>query len=190
MNWFYVYKSQEEGYILTGIPLCKVLAFTEFWTCDLLTQIFFDLQLHLPIMIWPFAWLHTSAHTSAQYSGGTALLQSLASCPEHSPGSPRACTPWKSLPPICLAYMLPQQSPALGSVSSTWSSQEVSHPSTIQAQCRLTALFKWELVFLTWHGLLGNFYNQNYCRPVKSWKYKWEESKRLFWTSRRGLETS
>ena len=90
---------------------------------------------------WPVLW-------------GTALQQSPASCLEHSPDFPRACTPWKSLPPICLAYMLPQWSPALVFVSSTWSSQAVSHPSTIQAQCCLTSELKWELVFPTWHGPL------------------------------------
>jgi hypothetical protein len=90
---------------------------------------------------WPVLW-------------GTAFQQSPASCPEHSPDFPRACTPWKSLPPICLAYMLPQRSPALVFVSSTWSSQAVTHPSTIQAQCCLTSVFEWELVFPTWHGPL------------------------------------
>ena len=69
---------------------------------------------------WPVLW-------------GTALQQSPANCLEHSPDFPRACTPWKSLPPICLAHMLPQRSPALVFFSSTWSSQMVSHPSTIQA---------------------------------------------------------
>ena len=39
-------------------------------------------------------------------------------------------------------------------VSSTWSFQAVSHPSTIQAECCLTSVFKWELVFPTWHGPL------------------------------------
>ena len=34
MNWYRVYKSQEEGYILTDIPQRKVLAGTKFWTCE------------------------------------------------------------------------------------------------------------------------------------------------------------
>ena len=59
MNWCCVYKSQEEGYVLVEIQLWKVLAGTEFWTCDLLTQIFFDLQPNLPYSNWPFSWLHT-----------------------------------------------------------------------------------------------------------------------------------
>ena len=32
---------------------------TESQTCDLPTQIVFDLRLHLPYRIWPFSWLHT-----------------------------------------------------------------------------------------------------------------------------------
>ena len=48
---------------------------------------------------WPVLW-------------GTALQQSPASCLEHSPDFCRAGTTWKSLPPICLAYKLPRQSPA------------------------------------------------------------------------------
>ena len=88
----------------------------------------------------------------------TALQQLPASCPEHSPDFPRACMPWKSLPPICLAYMLPQRDPALVFVSSTWSSRGVSHPSTIQSQCCLTSVFEWELVLPTWHGPLARFY--------------------------------
>ena len=48
---------------------------------------------------------------------------------------------------ICLAYMLPQRSPALVFGSSTWSSLVVSHPSTIQAQCCLTSVFEWELFY-------------------------------------------
>ena len=47
MHWYCVCKSQEKGYILTEIPLRRVLAGTEFQTCDLLTQIFFSLQPHL-----------------------------------------------------------------------------------------------------------------------------------------------
>ena len=38
-----------------------------------------------------------------------------------------------------------------GFVSSTRSSQAVSHLSTILAQCCLTSVFKWELMFPTWH---------------------------------------
>ena len=47
-----------------------------------------------------------------------------------------------------------QQSPTLVFVTSTCSSQAVSHPRTIQAQCCLTSVFKWELVFPTWNGPL------------------------------------
>ena len=35
----------------------KVLADSEFWICDLPTQIFFALHPHLPYRIWPFSWL-------------------------------------------------------------------------------------------------------------------------------------
>ena len=58
--------------------------------------------------------------------------------------------PWKSSPPIWLVSMLPQWSPALVFVRSTWSSLAVYHPSTIKAQCCLTTVFEWELVFPTW----------------------------------------
>ena len=63
---------RKKGYILSEIPQWKVLAGTEFWTCDPPPpQIFFDLQLHLPYRIWPFSWLHTvEPHWSGQYSGG------------------------------------------------------------------------------------------------------------------------
>ena len=47
MNWYCGYKSQEEGYILTEIPQWRVLAGTEFWTCDPPTQIFFDLHSYI-----------------------------------------------------------------------------------------------------------------------------------------------
>ena len=40
MNWYCVYKSQEEGYILMKIPRQNVLGGAGFWTCDLPTQIF------------------------------------------------------------------------------------------------------------------------------------------------------
>ena len=51
-------------------PQQRVLAGTKFWTCDLLTQIFFKLQPYLPYRIWPFSWLHTvRPHSSGQYSG-------------------------------------------------------------------------------------------------------------------------
>ena len=40
MNWYCVYKPLEEGGILTEIPQRKVLSGTEFWTCDLPTQIY------------------------------------------------------------------------------------------------------------------------------------------------------
>ena len=68
--------------------------------------------------------------------------------PRFAPRPGQFFMPWKSLLPICLAYMLPQWSPALVFVSSTWSLQEVSHPSTIQAQCCLTSGFP------KWHGPL------------------------------------
>ena len=78
---------------------------------------------------WPVLW-------------GTTLQQSPASCPDHSQDFLRT-------------HLLgSQKKPALVFVSSTWSSQVVSHPSTILAQCCLTSVWKWELVFPTWHGPL------------------------------------
>ena len=47
MNLNCVYKSQEKGYFLMEIPQRRVLAGIEFRTCDLLTQIFLDLQPYL-----------------------------------------------------------------------------------------------------------------------------------------------
>ena len=48
---------------------------------------------------------------------------------------------------LCLALM--QQSLILVFDISTWSSQAVSHPSTIQAKWCLTSMLKWELMFPT-----------------------------------------
>ena len=85
---------------------------------------------------------------------GTALQQAERNTVQTFP---RACKPWKSLPSICLAYMFPQRSPALVFVRSAWSSQVVSHPSTIQAKFCLTSVFDWELVVTTWHGRFLKF---------------------------------
>ena len=46
-------------HFLTEIPQRRVLAGTKFWACDLLAQIFFDLQPYLRYRIWPFSWLQT-----------------------------------------------------------------------------------------------------------------------------------
>ena len=71
MDWCCAFKWQEEGYILTEIPHGRILAGTEFWTCDLLIQIFLDLQPCLPYRIWPFSWLHVvGPHSSSKFSGG------------------------------------------------------------------------------------------------------------------------
>ena len=112
MNWYCVYKSQEEGYILTEIAQQRVLAGTEFWTCDLLTQIFFNLQPYLPYRIWPFSWLHTvGPHSNGQYSGGplcSSRQQAVRNTVHTFPGPVCLERVW---PPICFAYMLPQRSP-------------------------------------------------------------------------------
>ena len=86
-----------------------------FWTCDLPTQIFFwfvglpslqDLAIFMaPHSLAPFKW---------PVLWRTTLQQSPARCREHSQDFPWVCMPWQSLLPICLAYMLPQRSPALG----------------------------------------------------------------------------
>ena len=70
---------------------------------------------HLPYRNRPF---HGSTG-SGLFIRGSTLQQLPASCPEHSPDFSRACRPWKSLPPICWALMLLQQSGVLGFVSST-----------------------------------------------------------------------
>ena len=72
--------------------------------------------------------VHFGPHSSGQYSGGPlwsgrqpAVWNPVQTCP----------TPLRLervLPPICLAYLLPQQSPALVFVNSTRSYQ-VGHPS-------------------------------------------------------------
>ena len=65
-NWYCVYKSKEEGYILMKIPQKSVLAGTKFWASNLLTKIFFDLKPYLPYRIWPFSWLHmVGSHRSS-----------------------------------------------------------------------------------------------------------------------------
>ena len=64
---------------------------------------------HLAIFMAP----HGRAHLIGQYSEVPLCKQLPASCPEHSHDFSRACTLWNSLPPIWLAYMLPQLSPAL-----------------------------------------------------------------------------
>ena len=119
-----------------------------------------------PVNLWPkssliysrtfitgFDHFHGSTR-SAQALWRIASHQSQKSCQEHSQNFSRACIPWKRLAAICLAYMLPLCSPALVFVSSTWSSQVVTHPNTIQAQCCLTSVFELERVFPTCHGPL------------------------------------
>ena len=99
MNWYCVYKSQEEGYILTEIPQQRVFTGNEFQTCDLPTQIFFDLEPYILYRIWPFSWLHMvgprtlgdrfAAVASKQYGTQSRLSQSLYTLKEfaaHLPG--------------------------------------------------------------------------------------------------------
>ena len=95
-------------------------------------------------------FIHGSTLLGPIQVASTILEQSPTSCQEQSPDF----TPWKSLPLICLAYMLLLPSPALVFVSSTLSYQAASHPSTIQAQCFLTSVLEWELVIPTGHGPL------------------------------------
>ena len=70
---------------------------------------------------------------------------------------------WKSLLPICWAYMLP----ALFFVHSTWSSQVVSHPSTILAQSCWTSVFKCELVFKAEPHIILGVTNANWLVLAK-----------------------
>ena len=115
---------------------------------------FLALQPLLPYRIWPFSWLHTvGPHSSGQYSGGPPFSDHQQAVWNTVQTFPEPVRLERDLPPICLADMLPQRSPALVFVSSTRSSQTVSHPSTILAQCCLTSVFLWELVFPTWHRL-------------------------------------
>ena len=136
---------------LTEIPRWRILAGAEFQTVTFRPR-FLALQPHLPYRVLAiFMAPHGRAHSSGQCSGGPhwsdhqqAIWNTVQTCPE-SVRLERVCRP------ICLAYMLPQRSSALVFVSSTRSSQAVTHPSTILAQCCLTSVFKWELVFPTWH---------------------------------------
>ena len=95
---------------------------------NLPTHMIFNLQPYLTYWNWPFSWLHTVGPVL----WGTSLQQLPASCHEHSPDFPRTCMPWKTH--ISLAYLLPPATGPSFFVSSFWSSQTVSHPSTIQAQ--------------------------------------------------------
>ena len=93
-----------------------------------------DLAIFMALHGWaPFKWLFSNRQQAVRYTVQTF--------PEP------IRTPWKSLPPVCLAFMLPQHSPVLVFGWSTWSSQAVCHPSTIQAQCCLISVFECELVF-------------------------------------------
>ena len=86
----------------------------KFWTCDLLTQVFFDLQLHLPYSIWPFSSPHTvRPHSSGQYSR-VPLCSSLQQAVWNTVQTflEPVCLE-RVLQPICLAYMLPQRRPAM-----------------------------------------------------------------------------
>ena len=78
----------------------------------------------LPHRIWPFLCLHAvRPHSSGQYSG------------------------W----PLFSDHYLRGWYAAAAEPRSTRSFQAVSHPSTILAQCCLTSVFIWELLFPTWH---------------------------------------
>ena len=74
-----------------------------------------------------------------------------------------AVTALKEFAARLLGLHAPEQTPALVCVTSTWSSQEVSHPRTIQAQCCLTSVFKWDLAFPTWHAPL-TYKVEVFCR--------------------------
>ena len=168
MNWNRVYKSEEEGLILTETPRWKFLAGAEIRTVTIRPR-FLALQPLLPYRIWPFSWLHTvGPHSSGQYSGGPPFSDHQQAVWNTVQTFPEPVRLERDLPPICLADMLPQRSPALVFVSSTRSSQTVSHPSTILAQCCLTSVFLWELVFPTWQGPLSNILLFAGIQPIKS----------------------
>ena len=67
MNWFCAYKSQEEGEILTHNLKWKTQAGARFWTCNLLTHIFKDLQPLLSYRIRHFMAPHSWALSSATF---------------------------------------------------------------------------------------------------------------------------
>ena len=109
----------------------KVLVGTLFCTSHHLTQIFFRSGLAI------FTWYEP--HSSGQLQG---VWNTFHTYPE----------------PECLEQICRQSNWLTRShngawlwflSSSTWSSPAVSHPSTIQAQCCLTSVFEWELVFPT-----------------------------------------
>ena len=128
---------------------------------------------------WPVLW-------------GTTFQWSPASSLEHSPDFPRACTPWKRFAAHLLGWYAPATEPGFGFVSNTRSSQAVSHPSTILAQCCLTSVFLWELVFPTWQGPLTlkiPFSRANgRLKNFLSWSSKIVES--YFWGVTRRLKLS
>ena len=86
----------------------------KFWACDLLTQVFLDLQPHLPYSIWRFSWQHTvRPHSSGQYSR-VPLRSSLQQAVWNTVQTfPEPVCLERVLEPICLAYMLPQRRPAM-----------------------------------------------------------------------------
>ena len=98
----------------------------------------------LPYRIRLFSWLHTvGLHSSGQYPVGplcSSRQQPVRNAVQtflESVRLERVCRP--SAWPTC-------------SCNGAWSSQVVSHLSTIQAQCCLTSVFEWGLVFPKWHG--------------------------------------
>ena len=102
-----------------------------------------DSNRHLPTQIGSFAAatslqdlaIYMAPHSSCQCSEGQHF--SVNTC-EQSRMQSKA---FQSLAPICLADMFPQWSLALVVVSSTRSSQAVTHLSIMLAQCCLTSVF-------------------------------------------------
>ena len=94
---------------------------------------------------WPVLW-------------GTALQQSPASCPEHRPDSPRACMPWKSLPPICLAHKLPQRSPAF-----------VNHANFVTCNTEKNLAFQFKQNYLNWDNNLFRRSDACFCLNECIW---------------------
>ena len=89
-----------------------------------------------------------------KFSIWVRLPLTLFSIPERSRSSPGLVTPESWVRSLVLFVNSSSTNVFVSNffVSSTRSSQAVSHPSTIQAQCCVTSEFEWELAFPTWHS--------------------------------------
>ena len=87
-----------------------------------------------PLFKWPVLW-----RTTFQWSPASSLEHSLD------------FLPWKRFAAHLRGWHAPTTEPGFVFFCSTNSSQEVTLPSTILAQCCVTSVILWELGFPTWH---------------------------------------